>query len=162
MEEVGKAIILELADLNYIGKDVVERSMKDHIPKKLIMQAIEKGLVLRDEIVRAVGKARIDKEEVNNLLKLLKGDVDSLESKRQNGLYVQINVTDGSIEKSPTTISATNVQVFVERVAYSVRLGKILCGLFREFKQRGDQVTINNLRISRDKLDKTTISYDEA
>lgn len=162
LEEVGKAIILELADLNYVGKDVVERSMKDHIPKKLIMQAIEKGLVLRDEIVRVVGKARIDKEEVNNLLKLLKRDVDSLESKRQNGLYVQINVTDGSIEKSPTTISANNVHVFVERVAYSVRLGKILCGLFREFKQRRDQVTINNLRILRDKLDETTISYDEA
>ena len=98
MEEVGKAIILELADLNYIGKDVVERSMKDHIPKKLIMQAIEKGLVLRDEIVRAVGKARIDKEEVNNLLKLLKGDVDSLKAKDKTDCMYKLMLPTGALK----------------------------------------------------------------
>ena len=162
LEEVGKAIILELTNLNYIGKDVAERSMKDHIPKKVIVQAIEKGLVLRDEIVRETGEARIGRKEVDSLLKKLKTDVDSLESRRQDGLYVQINVTDGSIEKSPMTINETDVKEFIEIVAYFVGLGKILCGLFREFKQRGHFVTINNLRVLHDKPDETTISYDEA
>jgi AbiV family abortive infection protein len=33
IEEVGKAIILELANLNYVGEAVVEQAMRDHLPK---------------------------------------------------------------------------------------------------------------------------------
>ena len=33
IEEAGKAIILELANLNYFDKEVVESSMRNHRPK---------------------------------------------------------------------------------------------------------------------------------
>ena len=40
LEEVGKAIILELVDLNYYDKNLAKKSVYNHKPKKVIMKAI--------------------------------------------------------------------------------------------------------------------------
>ena len=45
LEEMAKAIILEFADLNYVGGDVVKDSMRHHPSKQTIIEAFEKGIL---------------------------------------------------------------------------------------------------------------------
>jgi AbiV family abortive infection protein len=159
LEEIGKAIILELANLNYVEKDVVEKAMKDHIPKKVIVQAIEKGFVLRDNIARKAETATVTKDEVNRLKKMLKDDVDSLENKRQKGFYVQVNIHDGKID-SPLVIGETEVKEFIKEVISSFDIALLLISTFRTFRNQADEDVINNLKIWRDDVGKPYISYD--
>ncbi len=161
-EEIGKAIILELANLNYVEKDVVEKAMKAHIPKKVIVQAIEKGLVLRDNIARKAEIAIITEEEVNRLMKILKHDVKSLEDRRQKGFYVQVNINDGRIENSPLAVNETEVEEFIKEVVSSFDIALLLISTFRVFRNQADEDIINNLKIWRDDTGKPYISYDSS
>jgi AbiV family abortive infection protein len=155
LEEIGKAIIL-----NYVEKNVVEKAMKDHVPKKVIVQAIEKGLVLRDNIARKAEKATITEEGVNQLMKMLKHDVSSLEGKRQKGFYVQVNINDGRIENSPLSINGTGVNEFINEVFSFFDIALLLISTFRAFRNQADEDIINNLKILRDNVGKPYISYD--
>ncbi len=136
--------------------------MKAHIPKKVIVQAIEKGLVLRDNIARKAEIAIITEEEVNRLMKILKHDVKSLEDRRQKGFYVQVNINDGRIENSPLAVNETEVEEFIKEVVSSFDIALLLISTFRVFRNQADEDIINNLKIWRDDTGKPYISYDSS
>jgi hypothetical protein len=159
---VGKAIILELADLNYVDKEIFERSMKEHLPKKVIIQTIEKGLLLPDKIDRRGGACRINKDELFSLTEKLRKDVRSLETKRQDGLYVQIRIEDGTVEKSPLNLNKNDVEQFMEVVAKSIEFGKRLCEFFNDYKSPDSKINVrNNLWMFSNKSG-FSIQWDEA
>lgn len=68
LEEAAKAMILELANLNYVGKKVVKQSMYRHRPKKLILLALEKGLLFIGQIDRRRTRPLIDKGIMNKFI----------------------------------------------------------------------------------------------
>ena len=176
LEEVGKAIILELVDLNYYDKDLAKKSIYNHKPKRAILKAIEKGKVLIDQINRSPGAPSITKEKMKQLGEELLTELNSLESNRVNGLYLEIDFDKGKIKSSPRDCNESDAIASIEEADKYVELGKILCNILREI-QKCDG-TINNLRLILEtdnydnfwkddnntrKPDKTlTISYDES
>ena len=79
IEEAGKAIILELANLNYFEKEVVKNSMYDHRPKKLLFLAIEKGLLFVEQLDRRQHESVIDRSLIQELENTLKHSLNDLE-----------------------------------------------------------------------------------
>jgi AbiV family abortive infection protein len=158
LEEVGKAIILELANLNYVDREVVKKAMREHLTKQTLVKIIEKGIEFDEFFVRATGNYAIDKCKLYELKKQMKLDTAFLEGKRKDGLYVDVNV-DGSIDKSPSKIKKLDAQNIVEYADSFLRLGKVLCELFRDLKT-GNVDYVNNLGIFKD-FQGFTIQWDE-
>ena len=158
IEEAGKAIILELANVNYVGKEVIKQSMYDHRPKKAVLFAIEKGLLFVDRIDRTEGKSRIDRAEMDKLKKALEADLGNLERKRQNGFYVQVDVNNGAILNSPSTIGKFKIEKSVKRARVFLKLSTLLCELIRDYRIHPNR---NNLRIFQENLEHLTLWYDE-
>jgi AbiV family abortive infection protein len=174
LEEVGKAIILELVDLNYYDKILAKKSIYSHKSKKAIIKAIENGMVLIDQINRAPEDVSITQEKMKELGEKLLSEMNSLENNRLNGLYVEIDIETGRIISSPKDCSENDATSSVEEAKKYVLLGRVLCDVFREIK--ACKGAVNNLRIqfpseeSYDlwksitrKRDRTlTISFDES
>jgi AbiV family abortive infection protein len=158
LEEAGKAIILELANLNYVGKEAVEQSMRDHRPKKLVLLAMEKGLLFVDRIDRRNGSCKIDKSVMQKLENALKAGLKNLENKRQNGFYVQVDVNNGVIVDSPNNIEGFEVEELAKKAKSFLKLSNLLCEFFRDYRVHPNR---NNLRIFQENLENFNLSYDE-
>ena len=173
LEEAGKAIILELVDLNYYDKNLAKKSIYSHKSKKAIMKAIKNGMILTDQINREPGNAIITQEKMKELGEKFLADMNSLNNNRLKGLYVEIDFDTGKVKSSPR--DCTDTSASIEEASKYISLGKFLCDIFRQIK--ASKNTVNNLRIldsenddypafwkSRSKKpDKTvSISYDES
>lgn len=135
-EEIGKAVILELANLNYVGKDIVHRAMYKHPPKKVILVGIEQSkLLLGENLASQASEYIIDKTRLKKLEKQMK-DINHLENERQNGFYVRVDPKDGSIRNSPRRVSAENAQSLINKADVFLNLGKTLCEFFRNIRKR--------------------------
>ena len=159
LEEVGKAIILELANLNYVDEKVVEKSMTCHLTKTTFIKIIEKSIKFHELYVRKAGDYAIDKSKLYEFEKEIKSDTRRLEVMRQDGLYVQVNVVNGSVDKSPIKINKRYASNVVEYANSFLKLGKALCELFRRLKC-GEVDYVNNIEISKDFRD-LNIAWDE-
>lgn len=163
LEEVGKAIILELANLNIVGKDVVDLAMRTHFPKKVILVGIEKStLILGENLVREAGDYIINKTRLENFKKQMNADLQDLEKRRTNGFYVQVNPEDGSISHSPNRVDQLDARSLIGKADVFLKLGRALCEVFRNLKKR----TLTNARIQKvilptSEYDPLTISWDE-
>jgi len=158
MEEAGKAIILELADLNYIGKEVVEQSMHEHTPKKVALLAMERGLLFVDNIDRRKGSCELQRAEMKKLQSDLRVDLENLENRRLNGFYVQVDANNGVPLSCPNRIQQRETEDFVAKAKLFLNLTEYLCKLFTEFRIHPER---NNLRVFRDDLRNLYVSYDE-
>jgi AbiV family abortive infection protein len=159
LEEVGKAIILELANLNYVDGEVVKKAMREHITKQTLVSLIEKGMIYHEFYVRKAGDYAIDKGKLDELKKLMQSETKLLDRKRKDGLYVQVNSDDGSIDTSPSNTNEPDAQNIVGYTDSFSKLGKVLCELFRELKM-GTVDFANNLKISKD-FQGLTFAWDE-
>lgn len=167
LEEIGKAIILELTSLNYIDREIASRAMRQHYPKKIVLKAIQLGIILHDQINRDRGDYSINLEKLQELHNILKSEINTWEERRTLGLYVQVNVENDSIVSSPTEIANHEAKKTVNEAEDLLMMGKVLCKILPEF-QRGKSI-VNNMRIHLSGHDVSnqssdgdvTISYDE-
>lgn len=153
LEEVGKAIILELANLNYAKKDIVNIAMYKHPPKKVVLVGIEQSkLLLGEDLVNQASEFIIDKTRLEKLEKHpnIREGIEHFEGKRQKGFYVDVDPEDGSIRNSPTRISPESAQSLVNRAEVFLELGKALCKIFRDVKKR--KATLSTFAIMRVKF----------
>jgi hypothetical protein len=74
LEEIGKAIILELMFWNYIDKRIASHALRQHPPKKTILKAIQKGIILHDRINRDCDDCSINPEKLDELRKIQKSE----------------------------------------------------------------------------------------
>jgi AbiV family abortive infection protein len=162
IEEAGKAIILELADFDYAAKEVVKHSMGDHKPKKLVFLAMQRGLLFIGNIDRRYGSHEIDRKSMQKLQNRLERRLENLEKRRQRGFYVQVNVDNGAIENLPDNIKESEVQEFAQEAESYLKLCKMLCGIFREYRVVDKNKVRSNLRIFQENLANVTAAYDEA
>lgn len=138
MEEVGKALVLELANLNYLGKDIVDIAMHEHAPKHVVLVGIEQSRILLGEsLIQRSNEFVIDKARFKSIQEQVKPEIQDVEKLRQNGLYVDVNSDDGRIKNSPANVQAENVQALLNRAEIFLILGKILCKTFRDTKEGG-------------------------
>jgi AbiV family abortive infection protein len=136
MEEVGKALVLELADLNYFGKDVVDIAMHEHAPKHVVLVGIEQSRILLGEsLIQRANEFVIDKARFKSIQEQVKPEIQDVERLRQNGLYVDVDSDDGRIKNSPADVQAENVQALLNRAEIFLTLGKILCRTFRDIEE---------------------------
>ena len=161
IEEAAKAIILELADLKYIGEEVVKQSMSDHRPKKLVFLAIEKGLLFVEQIDRRCGSYEVDRSLMQKLQNMLEAPLEDLEKKRQRGFYVQVDVNSGAIVNSPSDIKKFEIEEFAQKAELFLKVCKALCEIFREYRVVDKYSIRNNLRIFQENLEGFTAKYDE-
>jgi AbiV family abortive infection protein len=151
MEEVGKALVLELADLNYLGKDVVDIAMHEHAPKHVVLVGIEQSRILIGEnLVQRANEFVIDKTRFKSIQVQMKPEIQDVEKLRQNGLYVDVDSDNGRIKNSPANVQAENVQALLNRAEIFLTLGKILCKTFRDIEESGRPRT--DLKIQAVKL----------
>lgn len=161
IEEAAKAIILELTNLNYFGKEVAEQSMRVHPPKKLVLFAMEKGLLFVDQIDRRDGRSVIDNTRIEELEKRFKVDLRDMENRRQNGFYVKVDINNGAILNSPNNVKKSETGEFAKRAESFLKLCKTLCGIFREYRVVDRNTFRNNLRIFQEDMQNIYASYDE-
>jgi AbiV family abortive infection protein len=151
MEEVGKALVLDLADLNYLGKDVVDIAMHEHAPKHVVLVGIEQSRILLGEsLIQRAKEFVIDRARFKSIQTQMKPEIQDVEKLRQNGLYVDIDSDDGRVKNSPANVQAENVQALLNRAEIFLTLGKILCRTFREIEENGRPRT--DLKIQAVKL----------
>ena len=162
LEEAAKAMILELANLNYVGKKVVKQSMYRHRHKKLILLALEKGLLFIGQIDRRRTRPLIDKGIMNKFENELKAEYQDLENKRLNGFYVQVNINSGLIVNSPNSIKRPETERFVKEAGFILELSKSLCEFFRDYRDTPKGNMRNNLMVIKDSLGNFSSMYDEA
>jgi len=154
IEEAAKAIILELANLDYIEKEVVEQSMWAHPPKKLVLLAMEKGLLFAGNIDRRYDKkCVIDKGRMQELERALKAGLKDMENKRQNGFYVKVDVSNGAIVNSPNNLKESEIEGFARKAESFLKLCKHLCRLFRYYSIVDEGKVRSNLRIFQENLE---------
>lgn len=140
MEETGKAIILELANLGAVGKDIVNIVMKKHAPKKLILVGIEKSETLLGKALLAQARKHsfvIDESMLASLVDEVGNESLDLEERRQKGFYVDVATDDGTILTSPSRVVEKDSRIVLERATVLLAMGKLLCELFSGFKARG-------------------------
>jgi AbiV family abortive infection protein len=151
MEEVGKALILELADLKYLGKDVVDIAMYKHPPKHVVLVGIEQSRILLGEsLVQRANEFVIDKARFQSIQVQMEPEIHAMLELRKNGLYVDVDPDDGRIKNSPANVQAENVQALLNRAEIFLTLGKILCRTFRDIEESGRPRT--DLKIEAVKL----------
>jgi AbiV family abortive infection protein len=138
MEEVGKALVLELANLHYLGKDIVDIAMYKHAPKHVVLVGIEQSRILLGEsLTQRANEFVMDMARFKSIQEEVKPEIQDVEKLRQNGLYVDVDSGDGRIKSSPANVQAENVQALLNRAEIFLALGKILCRTFREIKESG-------------------------
>jgi AbiV family abortive infection protein len=163
LEETAKAIILEFANLNCVGKRVVKQAMRHHIPKQVIISAFEKGILFVEHLDREKGDYEIDMGKINDLREKLFRDIGFLKDKRVNGLYVKIKPKDGSIIKSPFTVSGEDVRDFLYKTRRLLDEGVTFCQVSKEFRTGATEGEWrNNLQGFVDKYGNFSYAYDEA
>jgi AbiV family abortive infection protein len=163
LEETAKAIILEFANLNYVGKRVLRLAMRKHPPKKVVIEAFEKGILFVGDLDRRLGKCEVTLGKINELQETLREETRLLEDKRVKGLYVQVRVKDGSVTSSPFSVNPLEVLDFVEKVSNLISSGKSICQFLRDYRENSpEECTRNNLVRFRDDFGNFSIGYDEA
>jgi AbiV family abortive infection protein len=152
MEEAAKAVILELANLQLVGENVIKKSMKNHSPKQVMLVGLEQSKIFLDKkLVGEVTDYVVEDEQALRLLeKPLREDIQNLEKQKQNGLYVDVDSKSGQITSSPNYVGRndTKVRVSVGRAQKNLLLARALVNALRDFRlasKRG--TTICNLRI---------------
>lgn len=175
IEEAGKAVILGLADLGLVRKEVVKLAMKGgiaHSLKKIVAVGIRHyGFLLNKELVgEGQGLTAGEKGLVKNLLKDIR--VVDLEARRQNGLYVNIDYQDGGITNDPVGLKSRDVDQVIGKAETYFALCNAVCGILRDLKtrpslssvriRRVDVPTVQQLEFGSSECDQTiTIVFDE-
>jgi len=158
-EEAGKAILLELANVNYVDKEMVKQSMHDHRPKKLVLLAMEKGLLFANRIDRRNDSCELNEDTLKRLENMLIIGLEDLEDKRQNGFYVQVDASNGAITRTPKSIKRSDIDEFAKKTGLFLKLCSYLCQFFEDYRNHPAR---NNLRVLQYNLDNLNMSYDEA
>ena len=147
-EEVGKATILQLANLNYVEKSVVEMAMRKHLPKKVILIGIEQSrLLLGEKLANQASEYILDEATLKKLQKNMRKDIRDLEKKRQNGFYVDVDPEDGTIRNIPTRINPRDVQSLIDKAEVFLRVGEILCDILIKLKEGKVKVAIREVKL---------------
>jgi hypothetical protein len=76
---------------------------------------MEKGLLFIDEIDRRESSCTIDMSAIQKLKSELKAGLKNLEKKRQNGFYIQVDVKNGLVIKSPNNIAELEIKNLLRR-----------------------------------------------
>jgi AbiV family abortive infection protein len=142
MEEAGKAVILELANLGLVTKEAVKLAMTKHSLKKIIIVGIQQGMLLLGKEMINQASEYVVKDE-NSLRELEKSvRVDDLERKRQNGFYVDISSEDGAISNNPAKLSKGDALLIIKQVEIYLTACTLLCKIFREWQNKPRSSTI--------------------
>ncbi|HLN44390.1 MAG TPA: AbiV family abortive infection protein [Candidatus Sulfotelmatobacter sp.] len=159
VEEVAKAIILELVQYGKFDKDYAEKVLcSRHEVKQGLLKAIENGLILIDDINRNTNY-KIDKTQMETLTNKLKSQLSSWKRIRLNGLYVDVDVKKQGILSSPRSFNFEDTLNLIVETKDIINFVKGVSELLREsFGNSG--TTINN--IQQFLFGKWTLSYDEA
>ena len=135
LEEVGKAVILDLANLGCISKEVVKYSMQSHAVKKIITIGIhEDDLLLGKELLNRNKQYLLDKKQIKLLGK--KDVFKKLEKKRQIGLYVNVDSEKGDIISTPSNINSKDAKFIINKIKIYLEICETLCEIFRDFNKR--------------------------
>lgn len=148
MEEAGKAVILELANLGLVTKEVVELAMKKHSLKKIVIVGIQQSkLLLGKELVDQAKEYVIkDKKSLEELEKEIQ--VNDLERKRQNGFYVDINSENGTVKNTPADVNQTDALLMIKQVEIYLKVCTALCEIFRDWqKHPPESIVLKEVRI---------------
>jgi len=154
MEEGTKALILELANLQLVGENVIKETMKKHSPKQAMLVGLEQSKIFLGKTMIGEVKDYVieDEQALRRLEGVLKKDITKLEKQKQNGLYVNVDPRSGQITSSPNYVDRNGAQESLRRAQGHLLLARVLsnvfCEHFRLARKRG--ATINNLRILRD------------
>jgi AbiV family abortive infection protein len=165
IEEISKAIILELANLRHVSENFVDIAMRDHRPKKIVLLGIEQSrLLLGNNLTKEADQYIIDENKLKQLAREMQAEILDLEKKRQGGFYVQVDPKDGGITSSPRSISKEDASLLAKKAEIYLRVGKVLCGLFRNIKNgRKTEVTLRNVILPEPSISDHTITivWDE-
>ena len=135
IEEIGKAIILELANLRHVDQDFVGMAMRDHRPKKVVLLGIEQSrLLLGDDLAKEADQYIIDQNKLKELAREMQVEILGLEKKRQEGFYAQVDPKDGGITSSPRSISKENASLLAKKAEIYLKVGRVLCELFSNIR----------------------------
>ena len=167
IEEAGKAVILGLADLGRVRKEVVKLAMKGgmaHSLKKIVAVGIQhyKFLLNKELAGESQELTAVDKDSVKNLLKDIR--VVDLEARRQNGLYVNIDYQDGSITNDPAELNSKNVNQVIRQAEIYLLLCNAVCKILRDLKTRPSLSSFKIRRVgvpTMQQLDSGSIESDQ-
>lgn len=175
IEEAGKAAILELADLRRVPREAIKLAMKGgiaHSLKKIVAVGIQhhKFLLNKELVGEAQEPTTGDKDSVKKLLKDIR--VSDLETRRQNGLYVNVNYQNGSITNDPARLDSKEVNLLIRQAQTYLHSCNAVCKILRELKtkpslssfkiRRVDVPTMQQLDSGSSEGDQTiTIVFDE-
>lgn len=148
-EEIGKAVILALADLKRIAPTIVLSAMKRHSPKKIILVGIEQSkLLLGQELAGEAHELILSEADLKKFEKEMNQEVTELEECRQKGFYVDVNVADGGVKNSPRNIDRESTLSIISRTHVLLKVGKVLCELFKNLtKGVRTSIKIREVRI---------------
>lgn len=148
MEEAGKAVILELANLGLVTKEVVKLAMRKHSLKKIVIVGIQQSkLLLGKELVDQAKEYIIkDKKSLEKLEKEIR--VNDLERKRKKGFYVDINPENGTVKNTPAGVSKIDALLMIKQIEIYLEVCTHLCEIFRDWQKRPlSTVVIKEVRI---------------
>jgi len=124
-----------------------------------VLVGIEQSkLLLGEELASKASHYIIDKNRLKELEKKIR--TDDLEGKRKNGLYVDVSPKDGRISNSPSRVSEESARSLLRRVESLLGLGKILCNLFRDIRNR-PRTSLQIRRVVTTKNHGVGIVFDE-
>jgi len=164
IEEAGKAVVLGLASLGKVTKHIIERTMKEHRLKKILLLGISHHeFLFRKELIGPGGKEIIDHEALKGIENLQTRD---LERKRLNGFYVDVDWNSGVVTNTPRRIDPEQVKGTIRQAEIYVRLSETLCKIVQDIQKRQrSRVTMGKVTVTG--LDESegdytvTISFDE-
>jgi AbiV family abortive infection protein len=68
-EEIGKAVILELANLGFVSRRVIKMAMHDHRPKRVMLIGIEQSkLLLGENLASQASQYILDKNRLEKVM----------------------------------------------------------------------------------------------
>jgi AbiV family abortive infection protein len=175
IEEAGKTVILELADLGRVPKEAIKLTMKGsiaHSLKKIVAVGIQHYKFLIDKELLGESEEPItgDKVSIKKLLKDIK--VSDLEARRQNGLYVNVDYKNGRITNDPARLNSEEVNLLIRQAQTYLASCNVVCKILTELKtrpslssfkiKRVDVPTMQQLHSGSREDDQTiTIVFDE-
>jgi AbiV family abortive infection protein len=182
LEEVGKSIILELVELGVFDSGIADKAINKHKHKRAIMLGFKKGLVIPDlsnpDKKNEYFIGYVDQSRLKLIGEKILNELDLLDEKRENGLYVEVDFDSGKIKSSPKDCVESEALIALKDSSDFLTLGKILIKKFRSITKEANEegTTVNNFSISQEDidyffnfwnnaelLDKTlSIGYDEA
>ena len=153
MEEGAKAVILALANLQLVGKEVIRKSMREHSPKQAILVGLEGSkLFLGKKLVgEAIDHVVKDEQALKQLRETLREDIQNLEKEKKNGFYIDVDSDSGRIVSDPQDACRNDdqVRISIARAERNLILDRalvsVILGDFRFGKKRGHAIW--NLRV---------------